>query len=422
MSGSLVSALGQLTSWRGDLQPGSFRGVPFFTDVAAGSGGRRQVVHEFPNYHQPYVEDLGRATRRFSITCFVVGNDYMAIRDALIDAVENFAEPGELVHPWMGRMSVCPGQMSYRESKELGGYCQFEIEFTKSAPNPAPFSGDDPIGQVLSSARIIAGIALAAYEQASLIINDPLFVLSQQEGLLGQLAGAFSALSNVSIAGCAGDIAALTATPSNDAATSSAVQAVFTTIGANVLAANTISITSTDPITGQPFIVPVRNDVSGGIAGFTTYGAGLPAITGTTPAALAQAQQQQAVVMLIQAQATITLAALYAQLDWPYADAADQAAAGLLTAIDAQADLAASMGLADLYRAWGAFRGVAMSALRTEAQALPSRTSYSVGDSFPSLVLANILYADPSRAGELADLNYVADPFFMPSAGLMLSP
>ena len=53
-----------------DLRPASFRGVSFQVDVASLSAGRRVQVHEYPQRDQPWVEDLGRATRQ-GVACRV---------------------------------------------------------------------------------------------------------------------------------------------------------------------------------------------------------------------------------------------------------------------------------------------------------------------------------------------------------------
>ena len=46
------------------LQKASFRGVPFEVTSASLTAGRRTVVHEYPQRDKPYVEDLGRASRK----------------------------------------------------------------------------------------------------------------------------------------------------------------------------------------------------------------------------------------------------------------------------------------------------------------------------------------------------------------------
>ncbi len=69
-------------AWRDDLQGGSFRGVPFYTQHAGGKIGRRVQLVEYPLKDTPNSEDMGRKARSFSIEAFVLGADYMSARDA----------------------------------------------------------------------------------------------------------------------------------------------------------------------------------------------------------------------------------------------------------------------------------------------------------------------------------------------------
>lgn len=125
-------------SWRDEYQQGSFRGVPFRTEAASNRRGRRIATHEFPARDEPVVEDLGRRAREFQIDCHVIGADYRAQRDALLDAVEA-SGPGLLVHPWHGRMMVVVLDCEDSESTEEGGLCRFRITFGEAGlAAPAP--------------------------------------------------------------------------------------------------------------------------------------------------------------------------------------------------------------------------------------------------------------------------------------------
>lgn len=87
------------------LQPASFRGVPFEVEASGITVGRRTVVHEYPQRDRPYVEDMGRATRNITLQCFVVGSDYLEQAQALMHELEE-PGPGTLIHPWLGEMEV----------------------------------------------------------------------------------------------------------------------------------------------------------------------------------------------------------------------------------------------------------------------------------------------------------------------------
>lgn len=87
------------------LQPASFRGVPFEVEASGVTVGRRTVVHEYPQRDRPYIEDMGRATRNITLQCFVVGSDYLEQAQALMHELEE-PGPGTLIHPWLGEMEV----------------------------------------------------------------------------------------------------------------------------------------------------------------------------------------------------------------------------------------------------------------------------------------------------------------------------
>ena len=87
----------------------------------------------------------------------------------------------------------------------------------------------------------------------------------------------------------------------------------------------------------------------------------------------------------------------------------------------AQAQAAAGAGQDDLWRAWQAIMALTMNDMISRAQALPSLASYVLPDPLPSLVLAQRLYQDPTRAALLEQLNDVPHPLFMPAGGLWLT-
>lgn len=150
-------------TWREDLRRvtvggrqligASFRGVAFFVESGERSGGRRAVVHEFPLRDDPFVEDLGRRARAFRVDGYVIGDDYLAQRDALLSALEDTAGPGELVHPYHGvRRAICVN-VAVRESRTDGGMATFAIEFIETPTQaPVPTEVVDATEQVDASA------------------------------------------------------------------------------------------------------------------------------------------------------------------------------------------------------------------------------------------------------------------------------
>jgi len=120
-----------MSEWRDRRQEASFRGVPFWVDTDSVPVGRRTQVHEYPQRDQPFVEDLGRTTRRYQFFGFVVGDDCLAQRDRLLAALDT-PGPGELVHPWFGRMTVTAGECDVSHSRNELGMVRFGLLFVDS--------------------------------------------------------------------------------------------------------------------------------------------------------------------------------------------------------------------------------------------------------------------------------------------------
>jgi len=128
-------------SWKEKLQAASFRGVPFSVEDDEGSFGRRVQTHEYPNRDKPWTEDLGRATRRFNISAYLVGDDYLERRDLLIKAIET-PGPGTLVHPYYGEMSICiDGAMRVTHGINEGRMCRVAFSVVESGELSFPTSG-----------------------------------------------------------------------------------------------------------------------------------------------------------------------------------------------------------------------------------------------------------------------------------------
>ena len=120
------------------LREASYEGIRFDVDSATLSFGRRTVTHEFPQRDTSYVEDLGKATRQFSIQGFIVGDDFIDRSKRLIDKIESQvgtdrrANHGKLVHPWLGSLDVTPidsPSITYDRAKR---FCTFTLTFLEA--------------------------------------------------------------------------------------------------------------------------------------------------------------------------------------------------------------------------------------------------------------------------------------------------
>ena len=117
-----------MSEWRDQRREASFRGVPFVVDSDSVPVGRRIQLHEYPKRDQPMVEDMGRQTREYKFEGFVAGSDFLAQRDRLLIALDT-PGPGELIHPWFGRVTVTAGKCELAHDRRELGMARFSLVF-----------------------------------------------------------------------------------------------------------------------------------------------------------------------------------------------------------------------------------------------------------------------------------------------------
>lgn len=206
-------------TWREDLRRvdfagrkligASFRGVPFFVESSDHSGGRRIVVHQFPLRDKPFVEDLGKIAGAFRVEGYVIGDDYLAQKEALLVALEDTAGPGELVHPYYGVRRVVCGQLSVRETRADGGMAVFAIEFAEApAQSLTPTEAVDNTAEVATAADAAIEATKAEFTERFDPTGLPAFALETAATALRLAAGGIGA-KLAPVAGAAQEAAAL---------------------------------------------------------------------------------------------------------------------------------------------------------------------------------------------------------------------
>ena len=165
--------------WADRLRPASFRGVPFSVPEHSADDGRRLARHEFPGRERPVVDDLGRATREWTVEAFVVGDDYMERRDQLVAACAEAPGPGELVHPHLGTLRVHCESVQYRESNDEHRVARFTITFVDAGDEAWPQLSEDLQKAARDAAEKTIAESMEAFTQEFLV-----------DGLPGQLVSA----------------------------------------------------------------------------------------------------------------------------------------------------------------------------------------------------------------------------------------
>lgn len=148
----------------------SFRGQMFHVENTGLSSGRRTVVHEYPKRDKPYSEDMGRYARRFQVSGYLIYRPsnplyvYTEQRVRLYAALEQ-EDAGALIHPVFcpppGMLVMCE-RFSVAESRERGGYTQFEMQFVEAG------TAVGALGSALNTAVKVKQAATEAEKAASL--------------------------------------------------------------------------------------------------------------------------------------------------------------------------------------------------------------------------------------------------------------
>jgi prophage DNA circulation protein len=159
-------------------QKASFRGAEFAVFDAEVLFGRRNVLHEYPLRDDPFAEDLGKKAREYTINAFVIGDDYLSARNALMKAIEEQDTPGTLVHPTLGAISVIPKDCRVKFNNKEGGIEYFTLTFVEAGEGKFPLASADTsfLSGVFSSAAITS--LISTFAQAFNVFNVPDFLHS----------------------------------------------------------------------------------------------------------------------------------------------------------------------------------------------------------------------------------------------------
>lgn len=161
------------------LRPASFRGVRFLVDTSETTGGRRNILHEYPYKDEPYTEDMGRKAREYTFDAFVIGDDHEDRRRRLLEAIELNANPGTLIHPIFGSVRVIPGPVRHRYDNKESRIEYFQLTFYEAGENRFPDASFDTRQAVEDAASIVQSATVSAFvdnyrvkEIAEFVLND----------------------------------------------------------------------------------------------------------------------------------------------------------------------------------------------------------------------------------------------------------
>lgn len=193
--------------WKDKLRPAQFRGLAFYIDVSSFGTGRRGTTHEFPGKDIPYREDLGRKAKTYPIEGYVLGSDYRTQRDKIIKACEKEG-PGDLVHPFYGKVKVCCEALTVTETAGEGGFAKLSFQFVEAGEVSFPSSLLDTGFLVGAAAGLLGDNAVSAFSDSVSIVGQTANLVESVANKVSDFADSISDFT-AGATGAANDIANL---------------------------------------------------------------------------------------------------------------------------------------------------------------------------------------------------------------------
>lgn len=438
--------------WQSQLNPCSFRGVPFAILSEEGNHGRRQAVHEYPYRDTAWIEDMGRGTRRFIIRGFLVqnslvygGGDVISQRLALIAACEEKGS-GTLMHPTLGEMTVSIPENGLRisGSAESGRSFEFTLMVIESGLKVFAVTGNTASGETvrtnylkLVSTAVLSTIARVKSEIRGVtqgintIKGTITFWTSMVDSTISEVTNVSNVLSSTFgnnrygryNKGAVGGGSGLKAHDADDTEDYQALsgqitaQAVMDRQG--VLDKTTNLNTSTTPDAFVQGVADVVNAILGSAGGVNDKILAFEKLAASISTEYQRAESSQQIAATINTLIVIlcsgAMTSAAADANPTSRDEAEDITRRVATQLDTALILAGDRSDDELYNSLMQVRASFLSAMDLISADLSELMQINTASPLPALVLANRLYQDGSRANELIQEANVPHPAFMPT-------
>jgi prophage DNA circulation protein len=447
--------LGEGASAAARMRQASFRGVPFVVLTGDSSFGRRNVIHEYPFRNSVWVEDLGRSARRFDVHGFLVGDDCIAQRDAMIAACERRDDgDSKLVHPTYGELTVTlVGRLRVTERWDKGRMFELAFSFIESGKREFPATGT-AAGAIVSTKAQEADVAAsadfktraaAALKAGASVVQQAVNATTKWTATARRLSNDATNLVNMvsTIGGAVGrfangrNIGGLSSKPSTASSTAtvadlvaqgsavrtavSAAIAGMSSSAAGLSSSTTDSFASSAQALAQAASASAK-DPADAVRILREMAQGVPgAAVSNSPIGASQQAVQVATSSLFRRAAVVAMARASAAYQPASADDAAALRANVCESIDAEITTAGDQGADEVYNALRALRAAVSKDLAERGAGLPTTVAVGSAQPLPALVLAQRLYRDSARADELVTQSNCIHPAFMPTTFKALS-
>lgn len=440
-------------AWTDQLQTASFRGIPFGVLSTESTFGRRQAVHEYPFRDKPWIEDLGRATRRITFRAFLVsdskiygGGDVLLQRAQMVGAAEAFG-PGTLVHPSLGQLTVSLATFTCTEKFDEGRYFEISFAFLEAGervfPTIASSTGDalglSALGLDGASSADFLTTAVASLKLGASVVDQvvststkwatPALNLVRDATNLSHLAsnlpgtlGRYFGGANVGGLGLLGS----TGNQIFEAATSvSALITASTAARALVQKASDTLVQLAGQNKPDVFATAAQDlaesvrgacaDPADAVRLLSELAVSPPADpTTTSPVGQAMADMQEACNDLFRRAAVSSLARAAARYQPSSYDDAVRVRTDIIGIIDAECDVAGENGEDSSFTGLRDLRRAVFEDLTRRGASLATIAAFSFPLPLPSLFLANRIYRDAGRDDQLVRQIDPVHPLFCP--------
>lgn len=384
-------------AWRDEMQKASFRGVPFHVRSSDGDIGRRNVIHQYPLKDEAYGEDLGKKAREFTLQAFAIGENYMAARDAFEKAIEA-PGPGELVHPWRGRMNVVVTRCTPRESIDEGGKVSWTVTFTVVGKNLEPTIRPDTYNQVETAADNSRAVIEDDFANIFSVDGMPDFV---QVDALAKISDVLDTTLGVA-KGMLPDMSILPAFTRNAASILGKLSSIIR-LPSDLATSLTSQISALLGLGGGPLAAFQA------LARLFDYGGDDSTVSQTTPSRIRQEANRKAINSLVKRTAIIEAARSTASMQFESYQEAVQTRDTIAEALENEALTAPD----EVYLALSDLRVAVIKDINTRGADLASLVPYETKATLPALVLAHRIHGDARRDAEIVARNHIPHPGFV---------
>lgn len=412
-------------TWRDEMRPASFRGVPFFVERADRHLDLLADEHVFAGREEAAravsVVQLGLGAERHQIRAYVIGDDYRERRDALEAALAE-QSAGRLVHPYRGERTVkIVGRISTQEGPERGGYAlitfsavdhseaglRSEIDTSEIADRDLDAFLEDTAADfetTLDEAAVpnaYMGPVNDGWEGVTDALEDAHRTISNALGVVDDFAERVEDFSDAleDFVGAPAEAAA---------ALLGAIDAVASLPG-DVLAAGEASLGS---------VIAIGEEAVRAFEDMLGWGEDAPPVVTVTPGGEAADRLRRATFRVVRHGAWIGAARTALAVPFVSRDRAlraradlDAAAEALLLDPEGPGGASATVGA---FEALAAARASMLRHLSAIAAAADEATTYTPATTAPALVVAHDLYGDAEREAEIVERNNPPHPGQIP--------